>query len=144
MMPCPRQTKIRNEIDLLEQSLRDAFASLDTLRRTLDYDSITPFTPFVLIEKAVAARAPGFRGGWISANAVRALLIAKGIKLPSSNHFMPRMLERMGYTECRRVRTSPSEAMRFPSSSDRTRLYARPDVDMGYTPMAVYDAAQGV
>lgn len=98
--------------------------------------------PMTLIREALADALPGFRGGWISGNAVRELLAGDGVKMPS-NQFLPRVLDRLGYTECHRVRTSPAEAMRFPSAPSRTRLYATAGTDAGGAAMAAYDAAQG-
>ena len=96
--------------------------------------------PVQLIREAIADQLPGFRGGWVSANAVRALLQAEGAKVPETR-FMATTLHQMGYTDTHRPRTSPAEAMRFPSAGERTRLYCIPGMG-GDVPIAAYDAAQ--
>lgn len=94
-----------------------------------------------LVREALASGDPGFRGGWVSANALREALAAEGIRVPPGP-FMQRMLEPLGYTEQHRVNTSPAEAMRFPSSGTKTRLYARADTVTLDAPGPAYDAAQ--
>jgi hypothetical protein len=95
-----------------------------------------------VLREALTAADPGFRGGWISANALREALSAEGIRVPPGS-FMQRLVEPMGFTVMHRVSTSPAEAMRFPSSGPKTRLYCRPGVVTLDAPAQAYDAAQG-
>jgi hypothetical protein len=96
-----------------------------------------------LIRSAVTEGAVGFRGGWVSINAVRDLLESEDLKVPGGP-YLARQLEQIGYRHTIRCNTSPSEANRFPKAATKTRLYHIADLT-GQGPadiMALYDAAQ--
>jgi hypothetical protein len=96
-----------------------------------------------LIRSAVTEGAVGFRGGWVSLNAVRDLLESEDLKVPGGP-YLARQLEQIGYRHTTRCNTSPSEARRFPKAPNRCRLYHIED-HTGTDPasiMAMYDAAQ--
>ena len=96
-----------------------------------------------LIRSAVTEGAAGFRGGWVSLNAVRDLLESEDIKVPGGP-YLARQLEQIGYRHTTRCNTSPSEVQRFPKAPNRCRLYHIAD-HTGTDPasiMALYDAAQ--
>jgi len=91
----------------------------------------------------VTEGAAGFRGGWVSINAVRDLLESEDLKVPGGP-YLARQLEQIGYRHTIRCNTSPSEANRFPKAATKTRLYHVEDL-AGRGPadtMALYDAAQ--
>lgn len=96
-----------------------------------------------LIRAAIDQNDQGFRGGWVSANAVRDLLDAEGVRLPGGPT-LTRIMEALGYRASYRPHTSPGEAMRFPRAAARSRLYhtgpagAVTDAEA----MLMYDAAQ--
>ena len=96
-----------------------------------------------LIREAITEGGSGFRGGWVSLNAVRDLLDAEDVKMPAGQ-FLARQLEQIGYRHSTRCHTSPSEANRFPKAPNRSRIYHienKPDTDPQGV-MALYDAAQ--
>jgi len=96
-----------------------------------------------LIRSAVTEGAAGFRGGWVSINAVRDLLESEDLKVPGGP-YLARQLEQIGYRHTTRCNTSPSEADRFRKAATKTRLYHTEDL-AGQGPadiMALYDAAQ--
>ena len=96
-----------------------------------------------LIRESISEGAMGFRGGWVSLNAVRDLLESEDIKMPAGQ-FLARQLEQIGYRHSTRCITSPSEADRFPKAPKQSRLYYVED-RTGTDPagiMALYDAAQ--
>jgi hypothetical protein len=91
-----------------------------------------------VIEKAVTDEAAGFRGGFVSLNALRILLG----EIPAGP-YIARQLALNGYFHSVRCNTSPSEANRFPKAPIKTRLYH--DGRASGSPagiMALYDAAQ--
>jgi len=96
-----------------------------------------------LIRAAVTEGAAGFRGGWVSINAVRDLLESEDLKVPGGP-YLARQLEQIGYRHTIRCNTSPLEADRFRKAATKTRLYHTADLT-GQGPantMALYDAAQ--
>jgi hypothetical protein len=96
-----------------------------------------------LIRAAVTEGAAGFRGGWVSINAVRDLLESEDLKVPGGP-YLARQLEQIGYRHTIRCNTSPLEADRFRKASTKTRLYHTADLT-GQGPanvIALYDAAQ--
>ena len=93
-----------------------------------------------VIEKAVTDEAAGFRGGFVSLNALRILLG----EIPAGP-YIARQLALNGYTYSVRCNTSPAEAMRFSDAGVKTRIYH--DGTVSGSPariMALYDAAQRV
>jgi hypothetical protein len=85
----------------------------------------------------------GFRGGWVSLNAVRDLLESEDIKMPAGQ-FLARQLEQIGYRYSTRCITSLYERHAFPKAPKQSRLYYVED-RTGTDPagiMALYDAAQ--
>jgi len=96
-----------------------------------------------LIRSAVTEGAVGFRGGWVSLNAVRDLLESEDLKVPGGP-YLARQLEQIGYRHTTRCNTSRSELNTFPKAPNRCRLYHIADYT-GTDPasiMALYDAAQ--
>lgn len=91
----------------------------------------------VLVREAVASGEPGFRGGFVSLNALAAVASVEGVKLPAGR-FVARQLAGMGYSESVRVNTSVAESMRFPGAGAKSRLYFNPAL----TKAERYDAAQ--
>jgi hypothetical protein len=96
-----------------------------------------------LIRESISEGAMGFRGGWVSLNAVRDLLESEDIKMPAGQ-FLARQLEQIGYRHSTRCITSVSEGHAFPKAPKQSRLYYVED-RTGTDPagiMALYDAAQ--
>jgi len=90
------------------------------------------------IKKAVIDRLMGFRGGFVSINALRSSI---GV-LPAGPYVAGQLLLH-GYTYSVRVNTSASEATRFPSAGTKTRIYHDGRVSGSASQiMALYDAAQ--
>ena len=95
-----------------------------------------------LIREAIEDGAPGFRNGWISANAVRAMLTAENVRVPGPQAFNE-LMQAIGLTQVHRVNTSPAEAMRFPIAGGKTRLYSTTVGDLqSSVASARYDQAQ--
>ena len=93
-----------------------------------------------VIEKAVTGRSLGFRGGFISLNALRTILG----EIPAGP-YIARQLALNGYIYIIRCNTSPAEAMRFPAAHKKTRLYHNGHVSGSPARiMALYDVAQRV
>jgi len=93
-----------------------------------------------LIEKSVTDRAVGFRGGFVSLNALRSSL---GV-IPSGP-YIAGQLALNGYFHSVRCNTSATEMRRFPAAHKKTRIYH--DGRASGSPasvMALYDAAQRV
>lgn len=100
-----------------------------------------------LIREAIAENAVGFRGGFLSVNAIRDLCEGDDVKIPAGP-FLTRQLEVLDYVHVFRGMTSPDEARRFLNTARRTRIYhngtdARMHDEMDPAQMvALYDAAQ--
>jgi len=93
-----------------------------------------------VIEKAVTGRSLGFRGGFISLNALRTILG----EIPAGP-YIARQLALNGYFHTVRCNTSPAELRRFPEAPQKSRIYH--DGTASGSPatiMALYDAAQRV
>jgi len=91
-----------------------------------------------VIEKAVTGRSLGFRGGFISLNALRTILG----EIPAGP-YIARQLALNGYFHTVRCNTSPAELRRFPEAPQKSRIYH--DGTVSGSPariMALYDAAQ--
>jgi len=74
------------------------------------------------LAEAVADKARGFRGGFISSNAIRDLLRSDGIMQPHSMH-LSRALASLGFVHSVRVTTSSAEKLAFADASTKTRIY---------------------
>jgi hypothetical protein len=74
------------------------------------------------LAEAVADKARGFRGGFISSNAIRDLLRSDDIKQPHSVH-LSRALASLGFVHSVRVTTSSAEKWAFPEAKALTRIY---------------------
>ena len=95
---------------------------------------------FETIKKAVTDRLVGFRGGFVSINALRSSL---GV-MPAGQ-YVAGQLSLHGYVHVMRCVTSPSELHRFPDAPKQSRIYH--DGRASGSPatiMALYDAAQRV
>jgi len=91
-----------------------------------------------IIEESVTARLAGFRGGFVSLNALRILLG----EIPAGP-YIARQLALNGYIYSVRCNTSPAEAMRFPDAGAKTRLYHNGRaLGSPAAVMDIYDAAQ--
>ena len=94
------------------------------------------------IREALSDKDLGFRGGFISVNAINLVLGADNIRRPSAQA-LAKMVEYIGYTYSVRCNTSPAEAMRFSDAGVKTRIYH--DGTVSGSPariMALYDDAQ--
>jgi len=92
------------------------------------------------IQNALSDKKVGFRGGFISINAVN---IALGCM--HGGPYLAYRCRHIGYTYSVRCNTSPAEAMRFSDAGVKTRIYH--DGTVSGSPariMALYDAAQRV
>lgn len=78
-----------------------------------------------MVREAVAAHDVGFRGGFVSLNALQALAASEGVKLPAGR-FVARQLAALGYSGTCRTSTPAAEAMRFPAAGLKSRFYYDP------------------
>lgn len=98
-----------------------------------------------LVREAVAANEPGFRGGFVSSMAVRALCEAEGLRPPGGKWF-GKQIQQAGFPHNVRYRPTPADEMRCPEiRSKQARLYFcdnglanRPPYDI----VDAYDRAQ--
>lgn len=96
-----------------------------------------------LIREAIEQNVPGFKGGWVSVNAIRDIMASEDIRVPAGP-FLRKQMEQLGYTQVFRTPTTPAEDMRFPKATRRTTVYhtgARQGLDPSQM-MVLYDAAQ--
>jgi hypothetical protein len=92
------------------------------------------------IKIAISDGVSGFRGGFVSVNAMRNLLG----EIPAGP-YISKTLGLMGYGYMERCNTSPLEKIRFPKAPNRSRIYHDGRVSGSpATIMALYDAAQRV
>jgi len=94
------------------------------------------------IREALSDKELGFRGGFVSINAINLVLSADNIRRPSAQ-VLAKHVECIGYIYSVRCNTSLCEAMRFPSAGTKTRIYHDGTVTGSASQiMALYDDAQ--
>lgn len=100
-----------------------------------------------LVREAIEAGEPGFRGGFVSAAAVRDLLESEGMRTPSGKYFAANM-RTLGYRNHVRIRLTPGDSLLFPEFKTTARLciyYRDGAAPEGLKPAQVgtaYDQAQ--
>ena len=109
-----------------------------------DDDGLSDDVVVQSIRDALSDKDVGFRGGFISINAVNVVIDADNISRPNAQ-LLAKRIEHVGYIYSIRCNTSPAEAMRFRDAGVKTRLYHDGRVSGSpATIMALYDAAQRV
>jgi hypothetical protein len=92
------------------------------------------------IKSAISDRVTGFRGGFVSVNAMRNLLG----EIPAGP-YISKTLGLIGYISMVRCNTSHLEKIRFPKAPNRSRVYHDGRASGSASQiMALYDAAQHV
>lgn len=91
------------------------------------------------IHKAIMEQKVGFRNGWVSASAVRALVAPAKIGPQQFGEIM----QSLGFVHSYRINTTGQERDRFPDAGDKTRIYT--NTERNWRPCVIaaeYDAAQ--
>lgn len=96
-----------------------------------------------IARECIAAGDPGFRGGFVSSNAIRTAMEGEGLRVPAGR-WMAQHMRRLGYCDSVRFRPTPAEDMRFPAAKQARLYFNDPALSECETQRVVelYDAAQ--